>query len=131
MKRTTTYILAGVLLAVLLVGLASFWEGSIHASKTSSIQRVTVGQLADAMQQDHFYTTYGNAALLFRGRVSDTKLHGNTSLVTFTTGRPYDVVCQFPKSVSYRMGQTISVIATGGSAVRQASGVLLRSCVEN
>ncbi|GEM_PF-2097844 len=131
MNRNTKFVLTGSLIAIIIVGLASFWEGSLHAKTSMGIERVTAAQLADAMQQDDFYSTYGNAAVLFSAKVASVKTNGNASLVTFNTGRTYAVVCQFPKAVTYTSGQTISIAAPAGSAERQTHGVLLHNCLQN
>ena len=131
MNRNTKFIIVGAVITVVLVGLASFWEGNLKARGTIVVERVTTVQLANAMQQDSFYSTYGDSAVLFSGDVTDVKVNGNTSLVTFKTGRPYNVVCQFPSAVSYTSGQNISVAAPAGSAERQAHGVLLHDCIAN
>lgn len=131
MNRNTKIILLGACIAILIVGLGSFWEGNLHARQSVGIERVTAGQLADAMQQDSFYSDFGNAAVLFSANAESVKTHGNASLVTFTTGRPFNVVCQFPKAVSFKSGQKVSVAAPAGSAERETHGVLLHNCLEN
>lgn len=131
MNRTTKYIITGACAAVIAVGAASFWEGSLHARNDIGVEKVTVAELADAMQQDHFYNTYGDAAVLFTGKVTTVQTQQNASLVTFATGRPYALICQFPKAVALQPGQTISVAAPAGSAERQHQGVLLHDCLEN
>ncbi|MFI5271215.1 MAG: hypothetical protein ACHQT9_04180 [Candidatus Saccharimonadales bacterium] len=131
MNRNTKLIIAGALIAIVIVGLASFWKGILQARNNIGIERVTTSQLADAMQRDDFYSTYGNDAVLFSGKVASVKTQNNASLVTFDTGRPYNVVCQFPKAVSFTNGRIISVAAPTGSAERLAHGVLLHNCLQN
>ena len=131
MNRNTKLIILGALIAVVFVGLASFWEGNLKAKSTIVVEHVTPAQLADAMQQDSFYSTYGDSAVLFSGSVTNVKVKGDASLVTFKTGRPYNVVCQFPRAVLYTSGQNISVAAPAGSAERQTQGVLLHDCIAN
>jgi hypothetical protein len=131
MNRNTKLILAGTTVVIILVGLGSFWAGNLFSRQSVGIEQVTVAQLADAMQQDYFYSSYGDAAMLFSGKVASVEARNGASLVTFTTNRPYGVTCQFPKVVTTKVGQTISVAAPGGSAERQAHGVLLHNCIEN
>ncbi len=131
MNRNTKFLLEGALITVGVVGLASFWEGNLHSRANVGIERVTAVQLADAMQQDNFYSTYGDTVVLFSGKVASVKTQGNASLVIFNTGRPYNIVCQFPKAVSYTNGQTISLVAPAGSAERQPRGVLFHNCLAN
>lgn len=131
MNRTTKFVIAVSLAAIGIVGFTSFWEGTLHARSNIGVVRVTTAGLADAMQQDDFYSTYGNTAVLFTGKVANVKTQGNTSLVTFDTGRPYNVVCQFPQVVSFTSGQSASIAAPAGSAERQPKGVLLHDCLQN
>lgn len=131
MTRNMKYIIIGALVAIVLVGLAAFWEGNLNARTTVVVERVTVAQLADAMQQDNFYSTYGDTAVLFSGKIESVKVKNNASLVTFSSSRPYTVVCQFPIAGNYIAGQTISVAAPAGSAERQPHGVLLHECIAN
>ena len=131
MNRNTKLVFAGALIVVIVVGIASFWEGNLHARSNIGIEHVSIAQLADAMQQDTFYSSYGNAAVLFSSKVASVKTKDSASLVIFNTSRPYNVVCQFPKAVTFTSGQTISVAAPTGSAERQAHGVLLHNCLEN
>lgn len=131
MNRTAKWILAGACVALVMVGAASFWEGNLRARNSLGVEKVTAAQLADAMQQDRFYSTYGDTAVLFSAKVASVTTQGDTSLVTFSTGRPYALVCQFPKAVALRPGQTLSVAAPAGRAERQKQGVLLHNCLEN
>lgn len=130
MNRATKLILLGSIIAVIVIGLGSFWAGSLHAKGAMGVERVSVVQLADAMQQDHFYSDYGDSAVLFTAKVSKVDAKDDTSLVTFATGRPYDVVCQFT-NISVHTGQAVSVVAPAGSADRQPHGVLLHNCLQN
>jgi hypothetical protein len=131
MNKSIKLLLGAAVLAVIIVGAGSYWAGNLHARQSIGIERVTTSQLGDAMQQDNFFSSYGSAALLFKATASDIKNGSNVTLVTFATNRPFNVVCQFPSNLSVKTGQTISVIASGGSAERQKSGVLLHNCSLN
>ncbi len=131
MNRNFKLLLGAALAAILIAGAGSWWLGSLHARRNVGIERVTPAQLADAMQQDSFYSAYGDTAVLFSGKVLSVTEHNNTTLVTFTTGRPYSVTCQFASNVSVKNDQTLSIAAPAGSAERQTSGVLLHNCLIN
>jgi hypothetical protein len=131
MNRNFKLLLGAALVAILIVGAGSWWFGNLHARRNVGIERVTPAQLADAMQQDGFYSTYGDAAVLFSGKVSSVTERNNAALVTFTTGRPYGLTCQFASNVSVKSGQTLSIAAPAGSAERQTKGVLLHNCLIN
>lgn len=131
MNRNTKLFLGGIILILLLGNGVSWWYGNLHSRQTSGVEKVSVSQLAGAMQDDSFYSTYGNTALLFSGKVSSVQTQGQVALVSFQTNRPYSLSCQFPNTSQIAKGQTISVAAPGGSAERQQNGVLLHDCVEN
>jgi hypothetical protein len=132
MNQTSKIILGVAIAAILFVGAGSFWFGRLHALQSVGVERVGVAQLADAMQQDHFYSDYGSAALLFSAKVSAVTHHNNVALVTFVTaGRPYSVTCQFTAGASIKVGQVLSVAAPGGSADREPHGVLLHNCLND
>ncbi|MBW4061143.1 hypothetical protein HJC99_01035 [Candidatus Saccharibacteria bacterium] len=128
MGRNLKIIIGGVIAALVIGNIASFWVGNLHARRTQGIQQVSVAQLADAMQQDGFYSSYGDATVLFTATVASTQQNNGVTLATFVTGRPYAVTCQFTTPVS--VGQTLGVAAPGGSAERQTKGVLLHGCAK-
>ena len=126
MSRNVKIILAGVVVLLLIANIGSYWFGNLHARQVAGIQRVTPAEMADAMQQDNFYSNYGGAALLFSGTITSINEKNGMSLAVINTGRPYSVTCQFTTPVS--SGETISIAAPGGSAERLPQGVLLHNC---
>jgi hypothetical protein len=131
MSRNTKIILTVVAAFLLLANGASFWFGTLHARQTSGVQQVTPTQLADAMQNDHFYSSYGGAALLFSGTVANVQQQNGDSLVRFSAGHTFAVTCQFAGAPKIHAGQKLAVAAPGGSAERLAKGVLLHGCVQD
>jgi hypothetical protein len=131
MNRNIKILFGGIVLLLLLANGASFWFGSLHSRQTSGIEKVSTAQIADAMQGDHFYSSYGNAGLLFTGRVTGIRQKGNTALVSFETDRPYSVTCQFVHAGQVKKGDSLSIAAPGGSAERLPHGVLLHNCLTN
>lgn len=131
MNRNTKIIIGIVALILLLANAGSFWFGNLHARNSIGVEKVTVSQLADAMQQDDFYSTYGNTAVLFSGKVESVTTQGNAALATFNTGRPYSLTCQFASAISLKQGDVVSIAAPAGSAERQPHGVFLHNCLRN
>lgn len=129
MSRNFKILMASIVLLLLVANGASYWFGSIHAWRAESVQRTTPSQMADAMQHDHFYSSYGKSAVLFSGKVTSARPSGDDSLVAFETDRPYSVTCQFSGKISAKAGDTIAVTTAAGSADRQKAGVLLHDCV--
>ena len=130
MSRTLKMILAGIVAVLLIANGASFWFGILHGRGAVGIEKVTPVELADAMQQDHFYSSYGEAALLFSGVVTSTRQKDGVTIATFKTGTAYALECQFPNA-EVKAGDMVSVAAPGGSAERLPHGVLLHNCVKN
>jgi hypothetical protein len=131
MSRNMKILLGAVFVVLILGNAASWWFGNLHARRSQGVEKVTAAQLADAMQQDKFYYTYGDAAVLFKAKVARVTTGNGAALVTFSTNTSYSLVCQFPKAQDINVGQSISVAAPGGSAERQPHGVLLHNCVQN
>ena len=131
MNGFTKLVIGFAVVAILIAGIASFWVGSLRARQSVGIVRTDVSTLADAIQQDHFYSSYGNTALLFTAKVSAVSSTSDRKLVTFTTDRAYSVTCQMSSGENVEVGQTIAIAAPGGSAERLAAGVRLHDCLKN
>ncbi|HXH26579.1 MAG TPA: hypothetical protein VNG90_01660 [Candidatus Acidoferrum sp.] len=129
MSRNMKLFLAGIAIALLLANGASYWFGVLQARQGIGIERVTPTQLADAMEHDAFYSQYANSAFLFTGQVTAVQQSGVTT-ATFKTDHSYSVQCQF-SNTELAVGDTISVAAAGGNAVRLPHGVLLHNCLKN
>lgn len=129
--RNMKILLGGIILLLILANGFSWWEGNLHSRQTSGIEKVSLADMSDAMQNDHFYNTYGNTALLFDGKVQSVQQKGKVALVTFDTTSAYSVTCQFPYTEKINKGDNISVAAPGGTAERQPHGVLLHDCIMN
>ncbi len=131
MSRNVKILFSGVVLVLLLANGFSWWFGNLHSRQTSGISQVSVAQIAEAMQDDHFFNSYGNTTLLFRANVADIQSQSKGVLVTFQSNQAYSVSCLFPDDGQIGKGSSLSVAAPGGSAERQPHGVLLHKCVTN
>lgn len=129
MTRKMQILFGSVVVLLLLANGFSWWFGNLHSRRTSGVEKVTVAELADAMQGDHFYSTYGNTTVLFHGKVVALQQKGKVALVSFETGASYSLTCQFPRVEQIHKGENISVAAPGGTAERQPHGVLLHDCL--
>jgi hypothetical protein len=118
--------------AVLLAGVAglSFFAGDGFALGGLSVRRATPGQLASAMQGDHFYSDYRENTLVVVGSVASVSGSGDTFTLEFATSGAFKALCEFqagrpPVSV----GDTITVVSAAYSAERRPSAVELTGCV--
>src|SRR5947209_4638351 len=96
MNRKLKFVYGIFIVLLLLANVASFWFGNLHSRQAMSVARVKVSELADAMQGDHFYSSYGDSALLFKAKVLSVSAQNGVAVVKFQTNRPYSVSCQFP-----------------------------------
>jgi len=122
------YALIGFI-AVLVI-IAAFLLGWRHGLDNLSIKQITPTQAANAMQGDHFYSDYGENALLVRGTVAASNNNPSNLIVTFITGTGYNAACNFGVyRASFRPGEIITALSMGALAQRQPSGVMLQNCV--
>lgn len=131
MSRNVKIALAAIAIVLIVANGVSFWFGILHARQAIGIERVTPTQLADAMQQDDFYSSYGNAALLFSGKVRSVQQKNGVAIATFQTDHAYALECQFPNGRQVKVGDMVSVAAPGGTAERLPHGVLLHNCTKD
>lgn len=131
MNRTTKIVISVVALALIFANGASFWFGNLHARQSVGIVKVSPTQLADAMQRDGFYRQYGDAAVLFTGKVVNIQQKNSVTVTTFATSSTYALECQFNGEGQIKVGDTLSVAAPGGSAERLPKAVLLHDCLKN
>ena len=127
-SRPAMLALALFFIAILAVGM--FFLGDKHGIETMTFRRVTPDQLATAMLDDHFYSSYRENTLLVSGTVSSVSRTNNDLVVTFKTTSSFKVLCDFGGSSSaIRPGDVITALSEGGSAKREISSVLLKDCL--
>ena len=131
MNRNTKIIITVAAFVLIFANGASFWFGNLHARQAVGIERVSPTQLADAMLHDSFYSHYGDAALLFSGKVINVQQKNTVTIATFETNSAYALECQFSGVGQIKLGDTMSIAAPGGSAERLPHGVLLHNCLKN
>jgi hypothetical protein len=126
-------IAVGVGLALVVVATAAlaFLLGGMQALDGLSIKRVTATQIANAMQEDRFYTDYRESTLLVDGVVSSVSMRGSDVIAEFKTDSSFQALYDLgPRSTSsLHAGDRMTVIAEAASAERQPSAVLLNGCV--
>jgi hypothetical protein len=129
---TARRLMALAVAAAVLAGVAglSFFAGDGFALGGLSVRRATPGQLAGAMQGDHFYSDYRENTLLVVGSVASVSGNGGAFTLEFATSGTFKALCEFqtgrpPVSV----GDTITVVSEAYSAERRPSAVELTGCV--
>ena len=119
-------------LAVVLVGVCavSLFLGDKYAVGRLSVKPVSPDQIATAMEQDEFFSSYREVTLVVRGTVSSVSNNGGALVVGLKTDGSFGVSCDLGNDSQRPVtGDTITVIAEGAKAEREASAVLLHDCV--
>lgn len=114
--------------AVLLGGGFSFW-GDKHARETTIITRATPDQIANAMQQDAFYSNYRGSTLLIDGTTASVTDRAGVTIVELVTTSSFTVLCSLGQArATTHPGDAVTVVAEGAAAQRQSAGILLQRC---
>lgn len=120
-----------ILVVVLLVLFAAgfFLFGERHALRSLTIKRVGPEQLATAMQQDHFYSTYSQSTLLVTGTIESVSKQGNHLVATFKTSASFKAQCDLGgNDQNLPTNREITLITEGGTALRLSNAILLTNC---
>jgi len=107
----------------------SFWLGGRHALGNAVIVDVSADQVAQAMQDDHYYSDYGSDVLIIHGSVAATNRSGGQVTIEFHTNSATSMSCTLdaPSGVP-TIAAHISVLVVGASAQREPSAVTYSTC---
>jgi hypothetical protein len=97
-------------------------------SGSPAIVRVSADDVARAMAEDRFFSDYGERILVISGRIGDVSVSGTNARISLVTSTPAVVLCETFGEPAVKAGDTIQVRARASDGVRDAAGVLLRSC---
>ena len=128
-KFVANPMMLGAFYVVLFVafGLFLFYMGDQFALAHLNIRQTTPNQMANAMQQDDFYSTFRENTLVFHGEVTGASVSGTNTLVTIKTSTAYGVTCELSQNQA-KPGQAYTFAAEAYTADRQPMGVLLHHC---
>ena len=122
------YPLAAII--ILIVIALSFLLGSKYALNNLVIRQITPSQAAEAMKNDHFWSSYREDTLIISGTITSLSHSGADTSVNFKTDSTYGAECSF---VNFRgkisKGQTIKVLTIASAAERQPASVKLNNCL--
>ena len=130
-SRQNKLVIEFLLMVVCVIGLAgcSALREQIPTATPKSGVQVTAEQVAQAMQEDHFYSDYDLDTLLVQGTISSVNQQGSKLLVELNTNSPMGVVCELDNaSNNLHVGQDIIVSAQAKDAQRTTTYVLLKNC---
>jgi hypothetical protein len=90
---------------------------------------VTADQIAQAMQEDHFYSDYGQNELVVQGTVLSVDDQKNGTTISLATRVSTGVACELGKGATrVKAGDSITVSARADQALREPNAVLLKNC---
>ena len=120
---------AALVVVVGLLGVGSFFWGDKHALETEVITRATPDQLANAMQQDAFYSDYRGSTLLIDATIASVTDRAGATMIKLVTTSSFTVLCSLDQAqAKAHAGDAVTVVAEGAAAQRQSAGVLLQGC---
>src|SRR5258707_9435430 len=113
--------------AIAVVACAAPAAPATSPSSSPSILRVSADDVARAMAEDRF-ADYSGRILVVTGRIGDVQVSGTNARISLVTSTAAVVICETFGEPAVKAGDTIQVRARATDGVKDASGVLLRSC---
>lgn len=96
-----------------------------------TIKSVTPNQIANAMKNDSFYSTYDENTLMVRGQISTISKQGKDLVIGLKSNSSFKLLCDLGNvSLNLQIGNKVTVFAEGATAERQPNAVLLKNSVE-
>jgi hypothetical protein len=120
-------------LAVLLGALAacSIFREASPTPRPTTVASVTANQVAQAMDNDEFYSTYGHTTLLIQGTVAALDPQPGHFTVTLDTGVRTKVLCDLGQQTApVKVGDSITVRSADpeNDVQRQNASVFIKNC---
>jgi hypothetical protein len=97
----------------------------------TSVVQVSADQVAQAMDDDHFYAAYGQTTLLIQGTVAAIDPQPEHFILTLATSGSTQVLCDLGSQVAaIKVGDSVTVRSADPEkdVARQDAGVLIRNC---
>lgn len=124
-------VLAGPLVCVAVAATTSWTLGRQHALGSLAFADVSATDAAQAMQDDHFFSDYGDKILVVHGTVANVQTSGGGYAISLGTGTAFGLMCTVtsPSGAGQpAAGTVITAVAPGGTAQREPSSVNLPDC---
>lgn len=129
-RRPTGFAACAILLLISLSACGLFRE-PLPTPRPTTVAQVTADQVAQAMDDDAFYATYGQTSLLIQGTVAAVDQQTNHFIVTLATGVRTKVQCDLGnKAPAVKVGDTITIRSANPEqdVARQDAAVLIHNC---
>jgi len=118
---------AACLATVVVAAVASWLLGRQHALTNLAFVDVSASTAAQAMQDDHFYSDYGDKVLVVHGSVANVQSTTGGRQVALRTNTAFGLTCP-SAGPQPSVGTVVSLVAIGGNAQREPSSVNLPDC---
>ena len=131
--RPARLTLSLVALALLLGALAacSVFRQALPTPVPTTVAQVTADQVAQAMDDDEFYSTYGHTTLLIQGTVAALDPQPSHFTLTLDTGVRTKVLCDLGQQTPpIKVGDTVTVRSANpeNDVQRQEAAVFIKNC---
>ena len=104
---------------------------SLATPRPTTVAQVTAEQVAQAMDEDRFYATYGQTTLLIQGTVAAVDQQPDDFVVTLATSVRTKVLCDLGNNApGVKVGEAITVRSANPEkdVARQDAAVLIHNC---
>lgn len=123
-------IISATIFILLICGLIIAYFSSLYTLNHLSFNEVTPTQLAAAMRQDEFWSSYRFNTLVFDGKVQSIAKDSGKTTLGFVTSDTYGASCEVTNlKDTFKIGNTYKFEAETYQAERRAHGVLLHNCI--
>ncbi|MGH7156668.1 MAG: hypothetical protein ACREGG_00925 [Candidatus Saccharimonadales bacterium] len=123
-------VIALSVLILIFCGLLIAWQSALYTLNHMSFKDVTATQMASAMRQDEFWSSYRFNTLVFDGKVQSIGTNNNKTTLGLETSDSYGASCELTNpSTKFKVGQTYKFEAETYQAQRMPRGVLLHNCI--
>ena len=132
MTRGRWWVGIAIALGCVAVAVAASWSlGRQRALGSLAFVDVSAADVAQAMQDDHFFSDYGGKVLVVHGPAASVHSDGSGYTVSLGTGTAFGLTCTVTSPPGVRppaVGSVITIVAPGGTAQREPSSVDLPDC---
>jgi hypothetical protein len=102
-----------------------------HVLRNLAFEDVSASTAARAMQDDHFYSDYGDKVLVVHGTVASVQSTNHGRQIALRTDTAFGLTCTINSPAAGpqpAVGTVVGLVAIGGSAQRESSSVNLTDC---
>jgi len=117
-------------LAALLAGCSVFRQ-ALPTPRPTTVAQVTADQVAQAMDNDEFYSTYGHTTLLVQGTVTAVDPQPAHFTLTLATGVRTKVLCDLGQQTpAIKVGDAVTIRSADpeNDVARQDAAVFIKNC---